>query len=337
MHNGVTMQESPLDDVDLEIIHALQLEPRVAWTALAPVLGTDAVTLARRWARIRDRGVAWLSAIRGEPGSSAMVEFTCEPGHVLDVADHAARIPEIYSIDLTTGRRDLIATVAASDDVAMAEFILTRFSQIPGVRSVHTSLVTDVLRLGSDWRVGALTETQVRGIPPARPPRAAAAKSVPAALADGLRRALEPDPRASFRDIGDAVGVSAQRASDAVALLRRTGRLVLRTDVAAPFSNWPIAAWYFLQVPPASLATLRRDLASMPQIQYASIVSGASNLIVAGGARSKTEVVQFEIELARRIEGLRVEDRSMVLRMHKHLGRLILPSGRASDQVVPLP
>ncbi|MFE5408297.1 Lrp/AsnC family transcriptional regulator [Microbacterium sp. NPDC056569] len=333
------MQETSLGDLDLQIIHALQIEPRVAWTALAPILGIDAVTLARRWERISSEGTAWLSAVRGagEMPAAALVEFSCEPGSVLDVADAAALIPEIYSIDVTAGGRDLIATVVSRTDGDLAELLLGRLGRIHGVRTVRTDIVTDVVRLGSDWTVRALTPAQQDRIPAARPPRPGAAKSVPADLADAIRRALEPHARAPFRDIGERVGVSAQRAADAVALLRRTGRLVLRADGAAPFSNWPIAAWYFLQVPSAELASARRALASLPAVQYAAIATGASNMIVAAGARRKSEVVRFEMELAQRIPGIHVQDRSMVLRVHKHLGRLLEPSGRASGAVVPLP
>mgnify|MGYP003582994214 FL=1 len=333
------MQEIPLDDLDLQIIHALQLEPRVAWTALAPILGTDAVTLSRRWERISGAGTAWLSAVRGsgEMAAAALVEFSCEPGRVLDVAHEAAQLPEIYSIDVTAGGRDLIATVVSRTDGALADLLLGRLGRVPGVRSVRTDIVTDVVRLGSDWTVQALTPAQQDRIPAPRPPRAGAAKSVAPRLPGALPRALEPNARLPFRELGEQVGVSAQRASDAVALLRRSGRLVLRTDVAAPFSSWPIAAWYFLQVPSAELGAARRELATMPAVQYAAIATGASNMIVAAGARRKDEVVRTEMEFARRIPGVRVQDRSMVLRVHKHLGRLLEPSGRASGAVVPLP
>ena len=142
------MQETPLDDLDLQIIHALQLEPRVAWTALAPILGTDAVTLSRRWERISGAGTAWLSAVRGsgEMVAAALVEFSCEPGRVLDVAHEAAQLPEIYSIDVTAGGRDLIATVVSRTDGALADLLLGRLGRVPGVRSVRTDIVTDVVR-----------------------------------------------------------------------------------------------------------------------------------------------------------------------------------------------
>ncbi|WP_179014408.1 AsnC family transcriptional regulator [Paenarthrobacter ureafaciens] len=52
------MQDFDFDERDLRLLHALQVRPRAPWTALAPVVGADAVTLARRWNVLQDRGLA---------------------------------------------------------------------------------------------------------------------------------------------------------------------------------------------------------------------------------------------------------------------------------------
>ncbi|WP_164863424.1 Lrp/AsnC family transcriptional regulator [Agromyces sp. LHK192] len=333
------MQRSGLDDLDLQLIHALQLEPRAPWNVLAGVLGTDAVTLARRWARIETEGYAWITALGGSAriGAGAIVEFSCEPGEVLRAADAAAAVPEIYSIDLTAGRRDFVATLVAADDDQLADFVLDRLGSVPGVRSIRTHVVNDVVRLGSDWTVQALSPGQRTLIPAPRPPRPGAARHIPADLARGIRLALSDDPRAAYAAVGTAVGISAQRAADAIALLRRTGDLVLRTDVAGPHSNWPLAAWYFVQVPAPSLVESAQALVDLPAVQYASITTGPGNLIVAAGARTKPEVLRIEAELERRMPGARIIDRSMVLRVHKHLGRLLDARGRSTGRSVPIP
>ncbi|MFF2495665.1 Lrp/AsnC family transcriptional regulator [Agromyces sp. NPDC058064] len=336
------MQDISLDDLDLQLIHALQLEPRVAWTSLASVLGSDPVTLSRRWERISTAGLAWTSTIPGAVGRSAetagaLVEFVCEPGRVLATADVAAADPAIYSIDLTAGQRDVLATLVTADDRELAEYALDRLGAIPGVRSIRTHVVHEVLRLGSDWSVQSLTPAQQARIPLPRPPRTGSAKRVDPELARALRQRLGFDARASYTDLGRDLGYSAQRVADAVARLRAEGDLVFRTDVAAPYSNWPLAAWFFIQAPASTLDAARESLSTMASLQYAAITSGPANLIVAAGARAKPEVLQIEAELEQRLPRSRIADRSMVLRVHKHLGRLLDPRGLAGDRAVPLP
>lgn len=336
------MQDTSLDDLDLHLIHALQIEPRVSWAALSGILAVDAVTLARRWDRIRDAGLAWTSTIQGVTSGSndsvsALVEFVCEPGRVLEAADVAAADPEIFSIDLTAGQRDVLATLVAADDATLADYALERLGAIPGVRSVRTHLVHEVLRLGSDWSVQSLSPAQQARIPAPRPPRRGSAKHIDPALAKALRQRLGFDARASYTDLGRELGLSPQRVADAIARLRIDGDLVFRTDVAAPYSNWPLAAWFFIQAPASTLGSARDALAGMAQVQYATITSGPANLIVAASARTRPEVLQIEADLEHRLPRSRIADRSMVLRVHKHLGRLLDARGLAGPRVVPLP
>ena len=48
---------------DLEIINALQLNPRASWTQLSSVLDMDSTTIARRWRRLVSNGHSWVNAV----------------------------------------------------------------------------------------------------------------------------------------------------------------------------------------------------------------------------------------------------------------------------------
>lgn len=323
--------DSALEALDLQILNAMQLDPRIPWNAVARIVGVDAATVARRWARIESEGRAWISLTEGPRRMpvAAFIEFSCEPGRVLEVADRVAVDDRVASLDLTAGRRDLLATLFARTEDALADHVLSELGALPGVRSMQTHVLDRIMRIGSDWSLGTLSAEQRARIPMPRPPRAGSAKRVDPALADALVELLRRDGRASFAELGAALGISAQRAADAVARLRRSGDVVLRVDVALRQSNWPVAAWYFIQAPAGTVIGSSAALADLDAVQVAASVTGPYPLIVAAGATSRAEALDFEAQLERRLPRARVADRSLILRVRKHLGRALDARGLA--------
>ncbi|MET3143887.1 UNVERIFIED_ORG: DNA-binding Lrp family transcriptional regulator [Arthrobacter sp. UYEF2] len=325
-------------ETDLQIINALQIEPRVPWTSLEKVIGLDSVTLARRWERISAHGVAWLTAMQHntQSGSTAIVEVQCLPGEALTTAQHASRDPAIISIDLTSGMRDIVMTLATRDDDELADYILTRLGKLPGVRSTRTYILNSTLKLGSKWTLRALSPSEAERVPRLRPPRAAAAKVVLSPLASQVVSALEANVRSTNVELASVLGISSQRVSDTIATMRMQGTLDLRVNISQSYSNWPVVTWYFLQVPTTSLLTADNAWLRMPEVQFAGITSGQYNLIVALAAHNRADTLRLEAELEGRLKGARVVDRSTVIRVYKHLGHLLDSTGCATGKMVSL-
>ncbi|MBO1268332.1 Lrp/AsnC family transcriptional regulator [Arthrobacter cavernae] len=332
------MNKDQLDELDLQIINALQIEPRVPWTSLANVIGADSVTLSRRWERISATGLAWITAMHGmdSPRSLAIVEIQCEPGQALATAEEAGRDPAIYSIDLTSGFRDILMTLSTRNDDELAEYILVKLGRLPSVRLVRTHIVNVTVKIGSQWTLRALTPAQAARIPRFRPPRPGAAKVVPQQTMSRVVSALERNARATNVELSGILGMSPQRVGDAIATMRQQGSLDLRVDVAQPYSTWPTVSWYFIQVPSLSISGARETLAGIPEVQFAGVTTGQWNLIVALSARSGSDTLRLEAELERRLPDAVIMDRSMVVRVFKHLGRLLDRSGCATGEFVSL-
>lgn len=310
---------------DFQIIHALQVDPRVSWQALAPVIGADPLTLSRRWQRLQEAGVAWSSALPGPRRSpaTALVEVDCRPGQARQVAERMVEIPEVASIEFTAGAADLLLTVFLTSEAQLVETVLEALGGIDGVRSIRSHLLSATIRLGSDWRMSALSTAQVAALPPVRSPRAGAAKHIDQPLADRLRALLHEDARMPYRELGERVGISAQRAADATALLRASGDLVLRTDVSERYSLFPSVTWLFLQVPARVIPEAVRSLRELESIQLAAVGAGPANLILATCAASRMDLVQVEAEVCRLLPEASVQNRITMLRLYKHLGRVL--------------
>ncbi len=322
----------------MRLLHALQVEPRASWVEIAPVVGADPANLSRRWARLQAAGVAWVTGMtdEGDQVGGALIEIECAPGDLHDTARALAADPEVATLDYTVGGRDLLATVLADSPRQVADYVLGPMARLRGIRAAHTHLITDRVLDARRWRLRELSAAEVARIPRFRPPRARAARTVTPELRDVVRRELAADGRATVTAIAERSGFSAQRVTDAIATLRTSGELYLRTDLARDLSGWPVYTWYFLQVPAPVVAQARVTLAQVPEIRLAALCASRYNLVLAVWLRSVQDVQSFEVALARALPGAVIADRSVVVRIAKHLGHLLGEDGRATGEVVPL-
>ncbi|MGW5147272.1 Lrp/AsnC family transcriptional regulator [Rhodococcus koreensis] len=316
-------QDSVRRDADLRLIHALQLEPRASWTELGRALATDPVALARRWARITEEGLAWTSGQRRHFPAVAVVEIECAQGKAAETAFLLADEEIVRTIDHTSGGRDLVAVVAGPDLESLSAFVIDRLGDQRLITHARTHLVTEILVEGSVWRLNALSDEEAQRVPAAKAPRPRAARQVPSDLQEVVIRALYRDGRTPAGDIAAKAGVSTQRVADAIATMRHSGDLVLRTDVARSYTGWPINAWYFVQVPASSIDRLRSTLSRLAEVRLAVTTASRYNLLMTLWVRDLADVNRFEALLEKVLAGARIADRAVVIRPAVHSGRLL--------------
>ncbi len=329
--------ENELDEVDLRLVHALQIEPRASWRDLSSVVGADPSALSRRWGRLRDAGLVWSTGLPSRRVASlALIELECVPGTLDAVSSSLVRDPQVLTLDYTAGARELLVTAGCGDLPELSEFMLNRFGRLEGVRSSRSHLVTEIVADARHWRLRSLSAAEQRRIPPPAPPRPRAARQVPDGLRSAVMTELARDGRTPASGIAARHGVAAQRVTDAIATLRASGELHLRTDVAREATPWPVYTWYFMQLRASQIDTARQALRRIPEIRLAALCASQFNLIIATWLPDLADVHGFEARLARILPGAVVADRSAVLRIRKHLGHLLDERGRATGQTVPL-
>src|ERR1700679_1411046 len=100
-----------ISDDDALLIDALQIAPRASWATLSEHLGISSVTVAKRWQRLAEDGLAWVTVPPGmatrTPQCFAYVDVTCQPRMRLAVADTMALHPMAVTVELVTGSADL--------------------------------------------------------------------------------------------------------------------------------------------------------------------------------------------------------------------------------------
>ncbi|MFF4509326.1 Lrp/AsnC family transcriptional regulator [Streptomyces sp. NPDC001401] len=330
-----------LDELDRGVVHALQIHPRAPWKLVGEVLGVDPVTAARRWHRLEEAGLAWVTAYPRLSDSrvvvTGIVEVDTEPGAAEDVARAFAKDPAVPNIKLTAGGRDLVAAVQARSLDELARLTTSLFRSTPGVRATRTHVSTGVATEGSRWRLRSLDDVQSARIEASVPPVSRPASPTQIRWDDldiRLLELLSVDGRMSLRDLTAATGTSQTTLRRRVQSLLST-RLSLRCDLARPLSGWPLSAVYFASVPGQYVEQTTRVLAGVREVRSCAITAGPYNLVIDVWLRELRDVHAFEAHLSGRIPHLTVADRSVVLRTLKHMGRLLDRDGRCVG-VVPL-
>jgi len=326
------MHPGDLDSTDRKLLHALQIEPRASWKSLERVVGVNSSTLARRWARLSDEGLAWVT---GHPqgGQSALVEIESELTQIPKVTQALMAEPYVQTIELCSGARSILALINAPDMVALSEFLTDRLGRIAAIKTAHSHVSSEIYVDGSSWRLRELSQEELSRMPPPPSPRPRAARHVPPELKAAIFEEVWRDGRVPVAVIAERHGVSPQRVADAIATLRRDDALRFRTDIARNATEWTTQAWYFIEAPSTLRDAIRHTVDSVPEIRFAMTTASRANLVLVVWLRHLGDVHKFETMLESALRGARVVDRSVVLRAVKHLNRRLGPATAAVDQV----
>ncbi|MDJ1133604.1 Lrp/AsnC family transcriptional regulator [Streptomyces iconiensis] len=336
------MESVGLSELDLRLLHALQIHPRAPWTVVGDVLGVSAPTVARRWTRIHEAGLAWVTAYHpqllggvGDP-VSAYVAAECAPGTAAAAAEALAAHPETLSVELTAGACELFVTVGAADRTALADYLLGPFGQVPGLLRTRTSWVTRLWLEGSRWRLRTLDRASARALrdaaggvqrtrtatPPARDP-----------VDEQLIALLAEDGRTPYARLAQECGIGEATARRRLAALLRSGRLALRCDVAWEAAGWPVTATLWARVPADRLEETARALTTLPEARLVATCVGEADLVLGLWLPALAEVHRVAAHLNRRFPGLEPVRWLTGLRGIKRVGRLLDADGRATGWV----
>ncbi|RFC75393.1 Lrp/AsnC family transcriptional regulator [Streptomyces sp. AcE210] len=325
-----------VEELDLALVSALQNAPRASWAVVAKAVEISPVTAARRWERLRAQGLAWVTAYGGSfvhrHHCVAFVGLDCEPGRIPVIAAELARHPQISSVEHTSGPQDLLLNVMVDGLADLSRMHTDVLGRLPGVRAVHSAIVTHFFTEGSRWDLRAISREQRDVV---RPPVAQAGDSDPVP-ADGDRElliALGADGRMGYGELARRAGMSESTARRRVSRLLTTRTVVPRCELAHSFSPYPVFVTYRANVPSDALARIGPALAALPEVRMCAATTSQHNLVVNGWVRSIPDTQRLEAHLTERFPELSVVDRSLTLANTKRMGWVLDEAGRAVRHV----
>ncbi|MBE8522226.1 Lrp/AsnC family transcriptional regulator [Amycolatopsis sp. H6(2020)] len=324
-----------LAEQDLKLADALQAAPRASWSTLGDALGLGAVTVARRWDALVERGDAWLTAYAGgeliEQLVLAFVAIECEPGAALSVAFALASDIHVATVEYVAGPCDLLAHVVAPSLRELGAHVATRVAAVPGVTRLRTTVSPRMFTEGSRWRVRAISPRQREALSP-KPARQRAPLRFDAADR-ALILALGADARASAAALAGALDIGATTVRRRLEALLGRGAIRVRCEIARSVSPAPVTVTLWLRVPPDKLETTARSLAMVPEVRMCAALTGAENLMLVLWLASQHDVLSVEAQLAAKLPWLEVTGRAVTLRSVKLMGRLLDSAGRGVGRV----
>ncbi|MFI0354613.1 Lrp/AsnC family transcriptional regulator [Actinomadura sp. 9N407] len=327
-----------LDELDYQLVTALQTAPRADWRRIGRAVGVDATTAARRWARLTEAGLAWISCypgmIEGVTTLPAFIEVDCAPGMAHEAAAQIAGDPNVINVEHVTGNRDLLLTALLPGQGALSRYVAYRLGRLEQVVATRTQIGTAIHAEGSRWRIDRLEG------PTGEPSRDRLGQERLAQDRPGrgrgaikrsdveLVRLLGHDCRQPVARLAERTGLSPTTVRRKLQRLDADRALIYRCEVARLASGWPVAVNFWGAVASAEVAEVAARLAGLREIRLCTSLSGPSNLLFTVWLRSYEHIQAFETELGRRFPTLAINDRAVTLWPMKLGGHILDPDGR---------
>ncbi|MFI8932345.1 Lrp/AsnC family transcriptional regulator [Streptomyces sp. NPDC053474] len=323
---------SEADELDLALVHALQLQPRAPWSLLGQTLGISPVTAARRWRRLADAGVAWVTAY-GLPspvdsGCVAFLDVDCVPGRLWRIADTLAEEPHVLTVEHFAQGGDLFVTAAFTDLALLSRYSTDRLGGLPGVSSVRVRLATGFYTEGVRWRLDSLEPSQRNDLHGKHPGGYTQHSQVREADR-ALLIQLGIDGRRDQAELADATGLSPSTVRRRLDRMAACDTIRFRCEIAARDAGRPVLASYEAVVPPDRLDEIGPQLAKLPEVRLCAAVTGPRNLCFSLWLRTLADSQRMEAALTRTYPDLHIAQRRVSLRTIKRMGRILDTDGRA--------
>ena len=145
-----------MDELDLQILNALQEDGRTPFTQIAKKVGVSESTIRSRYASLVERGIVQTIAVI-DPFSvgynaPALIGIATEPGATNAVAQTLRQMPEVSYLVLTLGGHDLMVEVFCRDREHLTDLITNQIQTISGVRATETLVVGKIFKLSFFWQ-----------------------------------------------------------------------------------------------------------------------------------------------------------------------------------------
>ena len=325
--------ESPggatIDALDRQILYAIQVEPRAAFSEVASVLGVSEQTVARRYRRMHTAGVVRVLGLVNPSRlgrTDWVVRVRVRPDAATALADALARRDDVSWVTLVSGGSEIMCITRPESDDQRDELLLQRLPRTAQVLGFGAQALLHRFgpAAGPDWTgfADSLDEAQLaRLMPRARSPRDDTMTLEPGDAP--LVAARRTNGRASYADLAKATGWTPIRVARRLEGLRANGVLYFDVELAQAMIGFSALAFMWVTVAPSDIAPTGEALIRHRQVAFCGAITGAANLMVALVCRDSADLYRYVTTEVGAIDRIRQVEISPVLRRVKQAGTLM--------------
>lgn len=272
-----------IDEIDLALIHALEIDGRAPFSKIAAVLGISDQTVARRYRRLRATSVA---RVVGQTSTWRvghvrwLLRVRCAPDSALAVASALARRPDTYWVQMYSGGTEIDCVAESRNPEEPDTLLLQQLPRTPRVIDISAHNILHVFYGGEPFYPSFIDVLSAGQVAALRPPM-----SIPdevTVLDEGDYRmiaALEQDGRAGYAELAEVTGWSESTVRRRMDYLRETGALYFDVDMDTVALGMTCQTRMWMSVPPSELASVGEALASHPEAAFVGATTGNANLL----------------------------------------------------------
>nr|AVR52588.1 Lrp/AsnC family transcriptional regulator [Streptomyces sp. FXJ1.235] len=324
------MEFHDLDDLDLRLVHALQLDGRAPLKYIAEVLGVSDQTVARRYHRLRGSGAM---RVLGLPDAARfghiewLVRVRCTPDTASSVAGALARRDDTSWVSLTAGGTEIVCLTRAPHRADGASLLLQKLPRTPRVVDISAHYLLHTFFGGpTGWhgKTHALTGEQVELLRPRLPEPPPRGVRVQMRDGDGdLFAVLASDGRAGYAELATATGWSESTVRRRLEHLREMRALFFDVEIDSALLGYEAEIMLWLTVPPADLVTVAEELSRHPEVGFTAATSGQSNLVAIAVCRDIDDFYDYMSTRIGALKSVNHVETAPVLQSVKRAGRLV--------------
>ncbi len=316
-----------MDDLDLRLVEALTIAPRAQNALLARVLDTSEQTIARRYRRLAAAGLHVSASVSLDVLGLASwtIRLRVTPGTGRDVAQALSRRDDTAWVYLASGGTEVIFNahipLAGADD---SDPLLARLPKVSQVLAISAHMLLQSRQL--PWRAPAATErlltddqraTLEPGSSGASPTQAnRALDDLDHAILARLRR----DGRIGVAALSRAIGEPESSIRHRLAALHNSGGIVYAVDLPNSLRGRPVEARAWLSIQPSRMAETIDHLTRQPDVTFAAITTGPTNLVAAIACESTGHLSEFVTEGLASLPGITAVETAPIHATYKRLG-----------------
>lgn len=300
---GLPRSVRPLDDLDRQIIVALQGDGRASWTSIAATCDTSVPTVARRVQQLLADNLLKV-AVLPNLGSTGPVEtfFTrigCRPGTQLDVAEQLVARDDVRWASLITGSYDIGIELVVNSGPTRYPRTMLELQQIDGVQRWYSDLLLHVYKVSHDWYKQLLADHD-----PCPPEVPLCAPTHLDKVDWAILEQLRDDGRASFKTIAGALALNESTVRRRFERMIVDGCASVFTIVPAPALGLEAETLMWVSVEPAKLSEVAAALTRHRSVRYLGATLDGNSLLCEVIAESTRGLFEFTTATLAKLEGV---------------------------------